>query len=124
MAWGPRFGPKSFPVSALSPAAPAPPAPNERWPLATVLVVDDEPGMRNFLEKTLASRVGQVMCAESAELADALVRRHRFDLIVLDITLPGISGISWLKALRERGFDGEVVLITGKVMSSTIRSKR
>ncbi len=93
-------------------AVPVPAAPVDRWPRATVLVVDDEPGMRNFLEKTLASRVGQVMCAESAESADALVMRHRFDLIVLDITLPGQSGIGWLRALRGRGFDGEVVLIT------------
>ena len=35
------------------------PPPTDRWPLATVLVVDDEPGMRNFLVKTLATRVGQ-----------------------------------------------------------------
>ena len=89
-------------------AAPAP----DHWPLATVLVVDDEPGMRNFLVKTLASRVGQVFSAESAEPADELVRRHRFDLVVLDIALPGKSGITWLKELRERGFDAEVVLIT------------
>jgi DNA-binding NtrC family response regulator len=87
-------------------------SPAERWPLATVLVVDDEPGMRNFLVKTLVPRVGQVFDAETAEAADALVRRHRFDLVVLDIALPGISGITWLKQLRERGFAGEVVLIT------------
>ncbi|GCL61117.1 sigma-54-dependent transcriptional regulator [Pseudaquabacterium pictum] len=87
-------------------------APREHWPLAAVLVVDDEPGMRHFLEKTLQPRVGQVHSAASAEAADDLVRRHRYDLVVLDIALPGISGISWLKALRERGFDGEVVLIT------------
>ena len=90
------------------PVAPPP----DHWPLATVLVVDDEPGMRHFLEKTLASRVGQVHCAESAEQADRLVRRHRFDLVVLDITLPGKSGIAWLNELRQRGFAGEVVLIT------------
>jgi DNA-binding NtrC family response regulator len=53
-----------------------------------------------------------VLSAASAEAADDLVRRHRFDLVVLDIALPGISGISWLRALRERGFGGEVVLIT------------
>ncbi len=87
-------------------------SPREHWPLAAVLVVDDEPGMRHFLEKTLQPRVGQVHSAASAEAADDLVRRHRYDLVVLDIALPGISGISWLKALRERGFDGEVVLIT------------
>ncbi len=84
----------------------------ERWPLASVLVVDDEPGMRNFLEKTLRPRVGQVFSAESAEAGDALVRRHRFDLVVLDIALPGKSGIEWLRELRQRDFDGEVVLIT------------
>ena len=88
------------------------PTPPDHWPLAAVLVVDDEPGMRHFLHKTLAARVGQVHCAESAEQADLLVQRHRFDLVVLDITLPGQSGIAWLKALRERGFAGEVVLIT------------
>ena len=95
------------------PSTPSPESsPAARWPLAAVLVVDDEPGMRNFLEKTLASRVGNVQSAGSAEQADELVRRHRFDLIVLDVTLPGQSGIAWLRDLRQRGFAGEVVLIT------------
>jgi len=84
----------------------------QRWPLATVLVVDDEPGMRNFIEKSLAPRVAQVLSAESAEAADELVQRHRFDLVVLDISLPGRSGIEWLRELRERGHAFEVVLIT------------
>jgi DNA-binding NtrC family response regulator len=87
-------------------------APTERWPLAAVLVVDDEPGMRNFLEKTLAPRVAHVLSAETAEDADTLVRRHRFDLVILDIALPGKSGIAWLRELREQGYHGEVVLIT------------
>ena len=94
-------------------AAPAPSDHAEaRWPLASVLVVDDEPGMRHFLEKTLAPRVGRVMVADSAEQGDALVQRHRFDLLILDISLPGQSGIEWLKTLRARGLLGEVVLIT------------
>ncbi len=104
--------PDTAELPAATPPTAVPPAAPERWPLASVLVVDDEPGMRHFLEKTLQPRVGQVFSAESAELADTLVRRHRFDLVVLDIALPGISGIAWLQALRERGFDGEVVLIT------------
>jgi DNA-binding NtrC family response regulator len=84
----------------------------DAWPLASVLVVDDEPGMRNFLVKTLTPRAGQVMAAGSAEDADALLRRHRFDLVILDITLPGRSGIELLKDLREQGNPCEVVLIT------------
>lgn len=89
-----------------------PAAHDERWPLAGVLVVDDEPGMRNFLEKTLRARVGHVQGAGSAEEADELVRRHRFDLVILDVNLPGKSGITWLGELRQQGYAGEVVLIT------------
>ena len=90
----------------------APHAPPDAWPLAAVLVVDDEPGMRNFLVKTLGPRAGQVMAAGSAEEAEDLLRRHRFDLLILDITLPGKSGITLLKDLREQGNPCEVVLIT------------
>jgi DNA-binding NtrC family response regulator len=90
----------------------APDALPDAWPLAAVLVVDDEPGMRNFLIKTLTPRAGQVMAAGSAEEAEALLRRHRFDLVILDITLPGKNGIALLKELREQGNPCEVVLIT------------
>ena len=84
----------------------------ERWPHAAVLVVDDEPGMLNFLHKTLSPRVGQVMTAGHAEDAEALLHKHRFDLIILDISLPGKSGIALLRELREQGNACEVVLIT------------
>jgi len=84
----------------------------DQWPLASVLVVDDEPGMRHFLKKTLAPRVELVRDAGTAEEGAELFRRHRFDLVILDIALPGMSGIVWLKQLRDAGFDGDVVLIT------------
>lgn len=85
---------------------------SERWPLAAVLVVDDEPGMRHFLERTLQPRVGHVATAASAEEADDWLRRHRFDLVVLDIALPGKTGLQWLREMREAGVGSEVVLIT------------
>jgi DNA-binding NtrC family response regulator len=84
----------------------------DRWPHASVLVVDDEPGMRHFLEKTLAPRANQVLAAGSAEEAEGLLLRHRFDLVILDISLPGKSGIDLLKDLRAQGNLCEVVLIT------------
>ena len=77
-----------------------------------MLVVDDEPGMRNFLLKTLQPRAGQVMTAGSAEEAEDLLQRHRFDLVILDITLPGKSGITLLQEMRVQGNPCEVVLIT------------
>jgi DNA-binding NtrC family response regulator len=100
----------TFGLSAADGAEPA-----ESWPSAAVLVVDDEPGMRNFLVKTLAPRAGQVLAAGSAEEAEALLARHRFDLVILDITLPGKNGIQLLKDLRASGHPGhpsEVILIT------------
>ena len=90
-----------------------PPCPDpDRWPRAAVLVVDDEPGMRHFLRKALAPRVGQVLVAASAEDAEAQLREHRVDLVILDVALPGQNGIAWLKDLRGRGENAEVVLIT------------
>lgn len=86
--------------------------PVTHWPASAVLVVDDEEGMRNFLVKALATRCGQVLAADSAEAAAALLRQQRFDLIVLDIALPGQSGMAWLKALRLQGNSCKVILIT------------
>ena len=85
---------------------------SEGWQRSAVLIVDDEEGMRNFLSKTLEKRCGQVMTADSAERADVLAQAHRFDLVILDITLPGKNGITWLRELRDQGFSGEVILIT------------
>ncbi len=86
--------------------------PSERWPHASLLVVDDEPGMLNFLQKTLTPRAGQVLTAGSAEDAELLLQKHRFDLVILDISLPGKSGIALLREMREQGLQSEVVLIT------------
>jgi DNA-binding NtrC family response regulator len=82
------------------------------WPFWSILIVDDEQGMRNFLAKTLVPRCHFVMEAGSAEEGAELIRGHHVDLIILDISLPGKSGVAWLKELRELGYSGEVILIT------------
>lgn len=84
----------------------------EGWPDWSILVVDDEPGMLHFLVKTLAPRCHFVMRAASAEEGADWLRGHHVDLVILDISLPGKSGVAWLKELREHGFNGEVILIT------------
>ena len=82
------------------------------WRGYSVLIVDDEEGMRSFLERALRNRCGLVEAVASVELAAGLQSRVHFDLIVLDIALPGMSGIDWLNELRANGFAGDVVLIT------------
>lgn len=82
------------------------------WAGYAVLVVDDEPGMVSFIRRALESRCGLVASAGSVEEAAPMVAQQRFDVIVLDIALPGKSGVAWLKELRERGCTSEVILMT------------
>jgi len=91
----------------------APPAtPIEGWPDWSILIVDDEPGMRNFLLKSLAPRCQRVHVAGSAEDGAQCLQQQHVDLIILDISLPGQSGVAWLQSLREQGYRGYVILIT------------
>ncbi|MFN3984601.1 MAG: sigma-54-dependent transcriptional regulator [Rhodocyclaceae bacterium] len=82
------------------------------WPEQAILVVDDEEGMRSFLERALRPRCAWVETAADVEQARLLMERRHFDLIVLDIALPGKSGLAWLHELREQGVGTDVVLIT------------
>ncbi len=83
------------------------------WDQYAVLVVDDEEGMRNFISRALKNRgCGLVETVATAEEGARLVERCHFDLVILDIALPGKAGVVWLKELRESGFYGEVILIT------------
>ena len=79
---------------------------------AAILVVDDEPGMRNFLKKALESRCALLEVAGSAEEAEALRLRYHFDLLLVDIRLPALSGLEWLAKLRERGVRTHVIYMT------------
>lgn len=79
---------------------------------AQVLVVDDEPGMRNFLLRTLAPRCVRVEVAEDTVAASKLLDANHFDLIILDNVMTGRTGLEWLSKLRRDGFFTEVILIT------------
>jgi DNA-binding NtrC family response regulator len=82
------------------------------WLQHSALVVDDEEGMRSFLVRALKPRCGLVEAAPSAEAGAELAARFHFDVVVLDIALPGKSGVEWLRELRASGFPGEVIMIT------------
>jgi len=79
---------------------------------AAILVVDDEPGMRNFLYRALARSHALVEVAEDAEAAEALRRRCHFDLLIVDIRLPGLSGLEWLRSIRDQGDRTDVIFMT------------
>ncbi len=79
---------------------------------ASILVVDDEPGMRNFLVKILGPRCKRVEQADSAAAAAKLLDTNYFDLVILDNIMPGKTGLDWLREQRKVGFFGDAILIT------------
>lgn len=80
--------------------------------MASVLLVDDEPGILRFLQKGLEKRFGLIEIAPDTQTAEELRQRCHFDLIIADIRLPGRSGVEWVKELREQGSTTAVIFIT------------
>lgn len=83
------------------------------WSAVSVLVVDDEPGMRAILKKALSKQFAQVDVAGSIEEAEALRKRCHFDLLIVDINLPGRSGIEWHEAFDPSSRRSDVIFMTG-----------
>lgn len=85
---------------------------NPLTPAISVLIVDDEPGMRNFLIKALSKRFALVESADSIETAEEIRKRCHFDLIVCDIKLPGRSGIEWHEAITDETRRSDIIFMT------------
>jgi two-component system KDP operon response regulator KdpE len=78
---------------------------------ASILVVDDEPQIRRVLRTTLSFRGYEITEAATGEEAVELARRLKPDLILLDVNLPGISGIETCKEIR-RGSETPIIMLT------------
>ena len=76
-----------------------------------ILVVDDEPQLRRALRSTLSALGFIVDDAETGEAALEKLREERFDLVLLDINMPGLSGIETCRAVRARS-DISILMLT------------
>lgn len=79
----------------------------------SILVVDDEPLVRELLVQFLSLRGYRVRGATGGAEALAMIAESQPDLILLDLVMPGMSGVEMLHALRERGYPGGVIVLTG-----------
>jgi CheY-like chemotaxis protein len=77
---------------------------------ATILVCDDDPSLRELVRATLGPRYRFLEAADGAE-ALTIAREERPDLIVLDVMLPGLSGIEVLEVLRTDGALGSIPVV-------------
>ena len=79
----------------------------------TVLVVDDERNIRRTLDMILSGEGYTVICEEEGEAALKTAKEHSVDAVLLDIVMPGLSGIEVLKALRQERPEAAVIMISG-----------
>jgi len=79
---------------------------------ASILVVDDEPGMRNFLVRTLGPRCKRIEQAGDTEEASRRLDEGHFDVVILDNIMPGQTGVDWLAEQRRIGFFADAILMT------------
>jgi two-component system response regulator PilR (NtrC family) len=85
----------------------------------TILVVDDERSMREFLEIMLTKEGYDVRTAANGQEALALIRKNLFDLVILDIRMPKMDGIVTLHHLKEISPDTVVLMITAYASTDT-----
>ena len=67
-----------------------------------ILVVEDEPDIRKLVQYNLLQERYKVLEAEDGEQALKIIQRDKPNLVILDLMLPGLSGIEVCKLLRER----------------------
>lgn len=79
---------------------------------ATILVVDDEAMIRNLLTKFLTLRGYRVRVAQNGAEALAIVAQQQPDLVILDMYMPGMTGLEVLRELRARRYAGGAVALT------------
>ena len=81
--------------------------------IAHILVVDDDDGIRSLVKKYLNENNFLVTTADSAENASEKIKIIKFDLIVLDIMMPGKNGLEFIKENKKK-LDTPIILLTAK----------
>ena len=79
----------------------------------SILVIDDEKGLRDMLCYALRRRRYKVRAEDSAEAGIAAARTEDFDVIICDVMMPGMNGIQALAILKSEHPATEVILVTG-----------
>src|SRR5216110_1358749 len=78
-----------------------------------ILIVDDEPGIRQSLKGVLEDEGYKASVAESGEACIESLRKRPFDVVLLDVWLPGMDGLETLEKVREIENAPEVIMISG-----------
>ncbi len=83
-------------------------------PLAKILVADDEPDLRALLQRYLSDQGYTVRTVDGAGPLDVLLARERFDVLVLDVMMPGEDGLAICRRLRAQGETIPILMLTAR----------
>jgi len=105
-------------------AEPPPPAPEPPAPLATILVVEDEAGIRALVRKILRRQGYEVLEAANGQDALALCRDQgkRVELLITDVLMPVMGGPELVERLQTQGHDMKVLYVSGYTDDTAIYS--
>ena len=81
--------------------------------MAKILVIDDEQSIRDLLDRLLRRKGYYVVLAESGRKGLELFRRERPDVIVLDLKMPEMDGLTVLRQIRSLNRSQPVIVLTG-----------
>jgi len=80
---------------------------------AKVLLVDDEVVFTNNMSKLLQTRGYRVTAVNSGEAAIDALKQEGFDVVVLDLKMPGMDGLTTLKEIKKQGLFTQTLILTG-----------
>lgn len=86
---------------------------------ARILIVDDHEAIRNIIDTILTNAGYECMTASTGESALQMARRSRFDLVVLDVNMPQMSGLQVLARIRR--WAPSVLMVTANSSIDTVR---
>lgn len=80
-----------------------------------ILYVDDEADLRHIVRDQLTSMGYQIDEAEDGVAAMSQLQKNSYDVILLDINMPGKSGLDVLKYIKDSGLKSKIIMLTGRV---------
>lgn len=87
-----------------------------------ILVVDDQSPVRAAIVLALQARGFDVVAAESGQAGLTIFAQSEFDLVIADLFMPGIDGVTLIKALRQRNASFPVIAMSGVLLGATGRT--
>jgi two-component system phosphate regulon sensor histidine kinase PhoR len=89
----------------------------------TILVVDDEVTVCKSIRKALSCETYDIDIAMSGEEALEMEEKKRYDVMIVDLMMPGLSGLDLLKSLKTRRPAAQVIMVTGyPTMKNTLQA--